>query len=177
INLRDEDEVISARLVGEKDDLLLVSAKGLSVRFNAADSNLRPMGRATSGVIGMRFKHESDYLLAMDVVRAGASLVTVTDGGFAKRTELTEWPTKGRGTLGIRAMRLVEERGKLVAALVCDPSDELFGIASNGIVIRTQVSEVRATGRDTMGVSFMDLPEDAFVAAVAKLESDDEADQ
>ncbi len=173
INLRDEDEVISARLVGDQDDLLLVSAKGLSVRFNAADSNLRPMGRATSGVIGMRFKHDADYLLAMDVVRGGASLVTVTDGGFAKRTELTEWPTKGRGTLGIRAMRLVEERGKLVAALVCDPLDELFGIASNGVVIRTQVSEVRATGRDTMGVSFMDLPDDAFVAAVAKLESDE----
>lgn len=177
INLRDEDEVISARLVGDKDDLLLVSAKGLSVRFNAADSNLRPMGRATSGVIGMRFKHESDYLLAMDVVRDGASLVTVTDGGFAKRTQLTEWPTKGRGTLGIRAMRLVEERGKLVAALVCEPEDEIFGIASNGVVIRTQVSEVRATGRDTMGVSFMDLPDDVFVAAVAKLESDNETEQ
>ena len=174
INLRDEDEVISARLVGDKDDLLLVSAKGLSVRFNASDSNLRPMGRATSGVIGMRFKHESDYLLALDVVREGASLVTVTDGGFAKRTVLTEWPTKGRGTLGIRAMRLVEDRGKLVAALVCDPEDELFGIASNGVVIRTQVSEVRATGRDTMGVSFMDLAEGEFVAAVAKLESDTE---
>jgi len=172
INLRDEDEVISARLVGDKDNLLLVSAKGLSVRFNASDSNLRPMGRATSGIIGMRFKHESDYLLALDVVREGASLVTVTDGGFAKRTVLTEWPTKGRGTLGIRAMRLVEDRGKLVAALVCDPEDELFGIASNGVVIRTQVSEVRATGRDTMGVSFMDLAEGEFVAAVAKLESD-----
>ncbi|MBM3691305.1 MAG: DNA gyrase subunit A [Actinobacteria bacterium] len=172
INLRDEDEVISARLVGDKDNLLLVSAKGLSVRFNASDSNLRPMGRATSGIIGMRFKHESDYLLALDVVREGASLVTVTDGGFAKRTVLTEWPTKGRGTLGIRAMRLVEDRGRLVAALVCDPEDELFGIASNGVVIRTQVSEVRATGRDTMGVSFMDLAEGEFVAAVAKLESD-----
>ena len=175
INLREDDEVISARLVGAGDDLLLVSAKGLSVRFNSSDDTLRPMGRATSGVIGMRFKHESDYLLAMDVVRDGASLVTVTDGGFAKRTELTEWPTKGRGTLGIRAMRLVEERGKLVAALVCDPEDELFGIASNGVVIRTQVDEVRATGRDTMGVSFMDLPDDIFVAAVAKLESEPDA--
>jgi DNA gyrase subunit A len=175
INLRADDEVISARLVGAGDDLLLVSAKGLSVRFNSSDDTLRPMGRATSGVIGMRFKHESDYLLAMDVVRDGASLVTVTDGGFAKRTQLTEWPTKGRGTLGIRAMRLVQERGKLVAALVCEPTDELFGIASNGVVIRTQVDEVRATGRDTMGVSFMDLPDDIFVAAVAKLESEPDA--
>ena len=175
INLREDDEVISARLVGAGDDLLLVSAKGLSVRFNSSDDTLRPMGRATSGVIGMRFKHESDYLLAMDVVRDGASLVTVTDGGFAKRTQLTEWPTKGRGTLGIRAMRLVQERGKLVAALVCEPTDELFGIASNGVVIRTQVDEVRATGRDTMGVSFMDLPDDIFVAAVAKLESEPDA--
>jgi DNA gyrase subunit A len=173
INLKEDDEVISARLIGKDEDLILVSAKGLSVRFNTNDATLRPMGRATSGVIGMRFKSDTDHLLAMDVVREGAALVTVTDGGFAKRTSLTEWPTKGRGTMGMRAMRLVEERGELVAALVCEPNDELFGIASNGIVIRTQVSEVRATGRDTMGVSFMDLKDGAVVVAVAKLLADE----
>jgi DNA gyrase subunit A len=173
INLKEDDEVISARLIGKDEDLILVSAKGLSVRFNTNDATLRPMGRATSGVIGMRFKSDTDHLLAMDVVREGAALVTVTDGGFAKRTSLTEWPAKGRGTMGMRAMRLVEERGELVAALVCEPNDELFGIASNGIVIRTQVSEVRATGRDTMGVSFMDLKDGAVVVAVAKLLADE----
>ena len=173
INLKEDDEVISARLIGKDEDLILVSAKGLSVRFNTNDATLRPMGRATSGVIGMRFKNDADHLLAMDVVREGAALVTVTDGGFAKRTSLTEWPAKGRGTMGMRAMRLVEERGELVAALVCEPNDELFGIASNGIVIRTQVSEVRATGRDTMGVSFMDLKDGAVVVAVAKLLADE----
>jgi DNA gyrase subunit A len=173
INLKEDDEVISARLIGKDEDLILVSAKGLSVRFNTNDATLRPMGRATSGVIGMRFKNDTDHLLAMDVVREGAALVTVTDGGFAKRTSLTEWPAKGRGTMGMRAMRLVEERGELVAALVCEPNDELFGIASNGIVIRTQVSEVRATGRDTMGVSFMDLKDGAVVVAVAKLLADE----
>ena len=173
INLKEDDEVISARLIGKDEDLILVSAKGLSVRFNTNDATLRPMGRATSGVIGMRFKSDTDHLLAMDVVREGAALVTVTDGGFAKRTSLTEWPAKGRDTMGMRAMRLVEERGELVAALVCEPNDELFGIASNGIVIRTQVSEVRATGRDTMGVSFMDLKDGAVVVAVAKLLADE----
>jgi DNA gyrase subunit A len=167
INLRDDDEVIGACLVDDTDDLVLVSTKGMSVRFHADDATLRPMGRATSGVIGMRFRKE-DSLLAMDVVRPNAALVTVTDGGFAKRTAVEDWAVKGRGIYGVRAMRLVEERGKLVGALVCDPEDEIFAIASNGVVIRTRVSEVRATGRDTMGVALMDLRGDVVVVAVAR---------
>lgn len=167
INLREEDEVIGACLADDSDDLLLVSTKGMSVRFHADDATLRPMGRATSGVIGMRFR-EGDSLLAMDVVRSGAALVTVTDGGYAKRTEVADWTVKGRGIYGVRAMRLVEERGQLVGALVCEVEDEIFAIASNGVVIRTRVSEVRATGRDTMGVALMDLRGDDVVVAVAR---------
>ncbi len=167
INLRDDDEVIGACLADDSDDLLLVSTKGMSVRFHADDATLRPMGRATSGVIGMRFR-EGDSLLAMDVVRSGAALVTVTDGGYAKRTEVEDWTVKGRGIYGVRAMRLVEERGQLVGALVCEVEDEIFAIASNGVVIRTRVSEVRATGRDTMGVALMDLRGDDVVVAVAR---------
>ncbi len=167
INLRDDDEVIGACLVDRTDDLLLVSTKGMSVRFHADDSTLRPMGRATSGVIGMRFR-PGDSLLAMDVVRPDAAVVTVTDGGYAKRTSVTEWTAKGRGIYGVRAMRLVEERGNLVGALVCDPDDEIFAIASNGVVIRTRVAEVRATGRDTMGVALMDLRDKDVIVAVAR---------
>jgi DNA gyrase subunit A len=174
INLRDDDELISAQLVEVDSDLLLVSRKGYSVRFTASDDTLRPMGRATSGVIGMRFKTRDDSLLSMEVARPGAYVVTVTDGGFGKRTPVDEWTAKGRGTQGVRAMKLVQERGGLVGALVCDESDEIFAIASNGVVIRTRVEEIRATGRDTMGVGLMAIPEGDAVVAVARAERDDD---
>jgi DNA gyrase subunit A len=174
INLSDDDEVIGARLVSNSDDLLLVSRKGLSARFHADDAVLRSTGRATSGVIGMRFR-DDDALLAMDVIRDDATVVTITDGGFAKRTSVNEWAPKGRGILGVRAMRLVEERGSLVGAMVCDPQDSIFAIASNGVVIRSRVDEIRPSGRDTMGVRFMNLAEgDAVVAVARSSESDDD---
>ena len=168
INLRDDDEVVAAQLVSEKDDLLLVSKQGYSVRFNSGDATLRPMGRSATGVIGIRFKNNDDHLLSMDVATPGQFVVTVTDGGFAKRTALTEWAPKGRGTQGVRAMRLVEKRGGLAGALVCAEDDEIFAIASNGVVIRTRVDEIRAAGRDTMGVSFMKVGDDDQVVAVAR---------
>ena len=167
INLHEGDEVIGARLVSETDDLLLVSKKGLSARFTANDDTLRPMGRATGGVIGMRFRGD-DSLLSMDVVTPGTFVVTITDGGFAKRTSVDEWAAKGRGIKGVRAMKLPEERGELVGAMVCAQSDQIFAIASNGVVIRTKVDEIRASGRDTMGVRMMRLGEDVSVVAVAK---------
>ncbi|MFZ1651797.1 MAG: DNA gyrase subunit A [Candidatus Nanopelagicales bacterium] len=179
INVNDGDELISGRLVSDDDDVILVSRKGMSTRFTANDATLRPMGRATAGVIGMRFRGE-DSLLAMDVVRPDADLVTVTDAGYAKRTSLDEWATKGRGILGVRAMKLVEERGSLVGALVCDESDELFAVASDGVVIRTRVSEVRSTGRATMGVALMGLGGDRSLVAVARaaeLEEEDVDDE
>lgn len=178
INLKEDDELISAQLVGNEDDLLLVSRKGYSVRFTAGDGTLRPMGRATAGVIGMRFKTSDDHLLSMDVVREGAFVVTATDGGFAKRTRVEEWNSKGRGTQGVRAMKLVEERGGLVGAMIADESDQIFAVASNGVVIRTSVSDVRATGRDTMGVSLMNLGEgDTLVGIARAVEKDDDEDE
>jgi DNA gyrase subunit A len=177
INLREDDEVISAQLVSEADDLLLVSRKGMSARFHADDATLRPMGRATGGVIGMRFR-EDDALLSMDVVREGSFVVTVTDGGYAKRTPVEEWSPKGRGILGVRAMRLVEARGGLVGAVVCTVDDQIFAVANDGIVIRTRVDEIRPSGRDTMGVRLMNLGEDRSLVAVARAgESEDESDE
>jgi DNA gyrase subunit A len=175
INLKDDDELISAQLVGDDADLLLVSAKGMSVRFTADDETLRPMGRATSGVIGMRFR-AGDELLAMDTVRPDAYVVTVTDGGYAKRTPVSEWAPKGRGIYGVRAMKLVEERGSLVGALVAAEDDELYAIASDGVVIRTRVADIRATGRDTMGVSLMDVSEENAIVSVARGEATDDSD-
>jgi DNA gyrase subunit A len=176
INLAEDDELVSARLVSASDDLIMVSRKGMSVRFTASDEVLRPMGRATAGVIGMRFR-SGDALLAMDVVRPEAFVVTITDGGFGKRTLVSEWATKGRGGLGVRAMRVVEERGSLVGALVCAPEDQLFVVASNGVIIRTRVDQIRPSGRDTMGVTLMSLSEGDLVVAVARgAEADEDED-
>lgn len=175
INLKDDDELISAQLVSESDDLILVSRKGMSARFHATDEQLRPMGRATSGVIGMRFRGD-DALLSMDVVRPDSYVVTVTDGGYAKRTPVEEWAPKGRGILGVRAMKLVEERGALVGAVVCELTDQIFAVANDGVVIRTRVEEVRSSGRDTMGVRLMNLGADRSLVAVARAgESDDDS--
>jgi DNA gyrase subunit A len=176
INLHEGDELIGARLISEMDDLLLVSKKGLSARFTANDATLRPMGRATGGVIGMRFRKD-DSLLSMDVVTPETFVVTITDGGFAKRTSVDEWAAKGRGIKGVRAMKLPEERGELVGAMVCAQTDQIFAIASNGVVIRTKVDEIRASGRDTMGVRMMRLGEDVSVVAVAKGAEVDELDE
>jgi DNA gyrase subunit A len=168
ITLRDEDDVVSAQLVNDEDDLLLVSKMGYSVRCHADDATLRPMGRTAGGVIGIRFKTEDDYLLKMEVATPDSFVVTVTEGGWAKRTSIEEWNAKGRGTQGVRAMRLVEKRGGLAGALICAADDEIFAIASNGVVIRTRVDEIRAAGRDTMGVSFMKVGDDDQVVAVAR---------
>jgi DNA gyrase subunit A len=167
IVLNDEDEVIAATLIGERDDVILVSQQGNSVRFSADASSLRPMGRVAAGVQGIRLRPE-DSLLAAEVVRPGTDLVTVTDAGYAKRTPLDDWTARGRNTFGVRAMRLVHERGALVGALVCEDSDQLFAIASNGVVIRTGADGVRRTGRDTMGVRLMGLPDGVALVAVAR---------
>ncbi|MEL0147855.1 MAG: DNA gyrase C-terminal beta-propeller domain-containing protein, partial [Actinomycetota bacterium] len=123
--------------------------------------------RDTRGVIGMRFR-EGDSLLSMDIVRPGQHIVTITDGGFAKRTLEDEWTTRNRGILGVRAMKIDEKRGSLVAAMICDSDDQIFAIASNGVVIRTAVSELRPSGRDTMGVTMMRLGDEDSVVAVAR---------
>ncbi|MGV9809381.1 DNA gyrase subunit A, partial [Micromonospora chersina] len=154
INLRDEDELVGAALVAPTDDLLLVSKNAQAIRFNASDEALRPMGRATSGVIGMRFSEE-DVLLAMEVVREGMDMdvLVATNGGYAKRTPIEEYPVQGRGGKGVLTAKITERRGGLVGAVVISPDDELFAITSNGGVIRTPVKPVRRTrDRNTMGV-------------------------
>jgi DNA gyrase subunit A len=174
INLRDDDEVISAQLVRAEEDLLLVSRQAQSVRFHATDDALRPMGRATGGVIGMRFR-DSDELLSMDVIAAQTEhepragfVFTATDGGFAKRTPIVEYRVQGRGGTGIKAAKITEARGSLVGALVVHEDDEVFAITSNGGVIRTRVGEINPTGRDTMGVKLVDLAAGDAVVGVAR---------
>jgi DNA gyrase subunit A len=173
INLREDDEVIGARLVSPEQDLLLVSKKAQAIRFHATDEALRPMGRATSGVIGMRFAN-GDELLGMHVVRDGADVLVATSGGYAKRTPAGQYPVKGRGGLGVRTAQIVAARGELVGALMVDADDEVFAITSSGGVIRTAAAEVKESGRQTMGVRLMNLAAgDSLVAIARNAESTD----
>ena len=175
INLRQDeegnyDELVSARLLSSGQDLLLVSRAGQSLRFHADDDTLRPTGRATSGVTGMRFR-EDDYLLAMDVVDPSwqdADLFVVTEGGYAKRTNVVDYPVKGRGGLGVKVANLVEARGNLVGALVTDSGDEVLCIMASGKVVRSAVVEVSRTGRTTQGVTFAKPDAGDRIIAVAR---------
>ncbi len=172
INLREDeegrtDELVSARLVDASDDLILVSRKGQSIRFTASDDAMRPLGRATSGVTGMKFRSD-DELLAMDVVRHGAQLFVVTEGGFAKRTDIDEYRVQGRGGLGIKVANLVEARGDLVGALITEEDDEVLVIMERGKIVRSAVNEVSLTGRNTQGVTFARPDRGDRIIAVAK---------
>ena len=178
INLRDDDngepdQQVSAQLVNADDDLILVSRKGQAVRFTASDEQLRPMGRGTSGVRVMKFR-DGDELLAMEVVREGADLLIVTDGGYAKRTPLSEYPVKGRGIFGVRVGNLVDERGALVGALVVDSDENVMVITESGKLVQINASDVRATGRNTMGVIFARPDDDDRIIAITRHTEDDE---
>jgi DNA gyrase subunit A len=167
ISLREDDEVIAARLVSADEDLLLVSRQAQAIRFHADDEALRPMGRATSGVIGMRFS-DDDQLLGMYVVREGADVLVGTDGGYAKRTPADQYPVQGRGGRGVLTARIVEARGELVGALMVLPEEEVFAITSAGGVIRTSVAEVKQSGRQTMGVRLVNLAAGQSLVAIAR---------
>ncbi|OFJ74139.1 DNA gyrase subunit A [Rothia sp. HMSC065B04] len=153
INLREGDEVVSAFTVSDKDDILLVSRNGMSLRFHADDASLRPMGRSTSGVTGMKFR-EGDELISANVVTEGSFVFVVTEGGYAKRTSVDEYRVQGRNGFGIKVAKLVEDRGALVSGLIVDEEDEVLVVMASGKVVRSNVNEVPAKGRDTMGVIF-----------------------
>jgi DNA gyrase subunit A len=203
INFREEDdELIGAELVNGDDDILLVSRKGQAIRFQASDDQLRPMGRATGGVRGMKFKHDEDSVLSLSVIRAAqvaaeeaaeARLVeegeapadiepgdlpdvkeqyvfTITDGGYAKRTRITDYRITNRGGVGIRAVKLSnEDRGGLVGAFIVEEGDEVLSITSGGQVVRSPIdADFRATGRDSQGVKFVTPKKGDTVAVVAR---------
>ena len=200
INFReDDDELIGAELVNAEDDILLVSRKGQAIRFQADDGQLRPMGRATSGVTGMKFRTDDDSVLSMSVIRAeqvaaeeaaeakaeaaGEStaagdlpdvkeqyVFTITDGGFAKRSRISEYRITNRGGLGIKAMALAnEERGQLVGAFIVEEGDEILSITQNGQVVRSPINaDFRPTGRSTKGVKFVTPKSGDAVAVVAR---------
>lgn len=153
INLRENDELVAAMLASAEDDLMLISRKGQSLRFTATDEALRPMGRATSGVTGMKFR-DDDELLNASVVTDESYVFVVTEGGYAKRTQVNQYRVQGRGGLGIKVAKLAEDRGDLVGGLIVGEDDEILVVMQSGKVVRTSVAEVPAKGRDTMGVIF-----------------------
>ncbi|GGL03738.1 DNA gyrase subunit A [Salinibacterium xinjiangense] len=167
INLREGDEVVSAMLVEEDSDVLLVSRKGMSIRFTASDAAMRPMGRSTSGVIGMHFRNE-DQLLSASVVTDSGYVFVVTEGGYAKRTSVDQYRVQNRGGLGIKVAKLAEARGDLAGALIVDDEDEVLVVLASGKVVRSSVAEVPAKGRDTMGVVFARFAEDDRIIAIAR---------
>ena len=178
ITLKDGDEVVAASAITSQDELLLISKKGMSLRFTADDESLRPMGRSATGVIGMKFR-SGDELLTMSTIRNSDSnsenyVLTATDGGFGKRTNLDEYRSQGRGGIGVKAAKVDEDsRGGLVGALIVSEKDEILVITSGGVVMRTPVKEVRETGRDTLGVRLVNLDQGTHVVSLAKV-SDDE---
>jgi len=180
IKLREGDELVSAMLASEEDDLLLVSRKGMSIRFSASDESLRPMGRDTSGNIGMHFR-EGDSLLSATVINdvEGSYVFVVTEGGYAKRTSVDQYRPQNRGGIGIKVAKLEEKRGDLVGAQIVTDDDEVLVVLESGKVVRSAVSEVPAKGRDTMGVVFARFEESDSVIGLAKnserdLETNDE---
>ncbi|GAA3878905.1 DNA gyrase subunit A [Leifsonia kafniensis] len=167
IKLREGDELVSALLVEQDSDLLLVSRKGMSIRFTASDEALRPMGRSTSGVIGMHFRGD-DNLLDASVVSEDGFVFVVTEGGYAKRTAADQYRLQNRGGLGIKVAKLNEDRGDLVGSLIVDEEDEVLVVLASGKVVRSDVAEVPAKGRDTMGVVFAKFAETDRIIAIAK---------
>jgi DNA gyrase subunit A len=167
IKLREGDELVGAMLVSEADDILLVSRKGMSIRFSADNASMRPMGRDTSGVIGMAFR-KGDELLSATVIGEAGFVFVVTEGGYAKRTSADQYRVQKRGGIGIKVAKLDEKRGDLVGALIVDEADEVLVVLASGKVIRTAATEVPAKGRDTMGVVFARFEETDSVLSLAR---------
>ena len=177
IKLREGDELVSALLADEDSDILLVSKHGMSVRFTATDTALRPMGRSTSGVRGMNLR-DKDALLSASLVSDNGFVFIATEGGYAKRTSVTEYRVQNRGGFGIKVAKLAENRGDLVGALIVEEEDEVLAVLAGGKVVRSNVAEVPAKGRNTMGVVFARFAEDDRIIGIARnsernLESDE----
>jgi DNA gyrase subunit A len=169
IKLKEDDEVVAALLTKEEDNLLLVSHKGMSIRFSASNESLRPMGRDTSGNMGMSFR-KGDELLSASVINdvEDAFVFVVTEGGYAKRTDVSQYRAQNRGGLGIKVAKLEEKRGDLVGALIVSEDDEVLVVLESGRVVRSAVKEVPAKGRDTMGVVFARFEENDSVIGLAR---------
>jgi DNA gyrase subunit A len=165
INIRDDDELIAVRRTSGHDDIIMVSRSGQAARFS--EKQVRAMGRDTSGVRGMNVAQKDNAVLAMDVARDDQELLVVTQNGYGKRTPISDYPVKGRGTMGVKTITLTENKGQLAGALVVREHQELVFISQNGMVQRTSVRGINRYGRASQGVRVMNIRDDDQVSAVA----------
>ncbi|MDX6667035.1 MAG: gyrase subunit [Solirubrobacteraceae bacterium] len=165
IKIRDDDELVAVRRTSGEDDIIMVSHSGQAARFSEKDA--RSMGRDTAGVRGMNVSRKGNYVLAMDVVRPDTELLVVTDSGYGKRTDIEEYPRKGRGAMGVKTASLTEKKGGLAGALIVREHQELVFISRDGMVQRTAVRGISKQGRPAQGVRVMNLRDDDVVSAVA----------
>jgi DNA gyrase subunit A len=165
IKIRDDDELVAVRRTSGDDDIIMVSRSGQAARFSEADA--RPMGRDTGGVRGMNVSRGENWVLAMDVVQPDTELLVVTENGYGKRTDIEEYPVKGRGSMGVKTTTLTEKKGGLAGALIVREHHELVFISQNGMVQRTGVRGISKQGRPAQGVRVMNLRDDDRVSAVA----------
>jgi DNA gyrase subunit A len=165
IKIRDDDELVAVRRTSGEDDIIIVSRSGQAARFS--EKQVRPMGRDTSGVRGMNVSRGDNRVLAMDIARDDTELLVVTENGYGKRTAISEYPVKGRGTMGVKTITLTEKKGGLAGALIVREHHELVFISQNGMVQRTGVRGISKVGRPGQGVRVMNLRDDDRVSAVA----------
>jgi DNA gyrase subunit A len=166
LKIREGDELVGVRLTDGDDHVLLVSRNGQAVRFSERD--VRPMGRDASGVAGMKLR-PGDEVIAVEIARDDQDLLVVTENGFGKRTRLDEYPTKGRGTMGVLTIRYTEARGRLAGAMIVRDGFEVMLISRDGTVIRTAVEGISRMGRPTQGVRLMNLRGDDTVSSIARV--------
>src|SRR3954466_15799301 len=170
INIRDDDELVAVRRTSGDDDIIMVSHSGQATRFH--ESEARPMGRDTGGVRGMNVSRGENWVLAMDVARDDTELLVVTEGGYGKRTLVSDYPRKGRGSMGVKTISLTDRKGGVTAALIVREHHDLVFISQNGMVQRTPVRGISRYGRASQGVKLMNLRDDDVVSAVALVMED-----
>jgi DNA gyrase subunit A len=173
VNLRDGDALIGAAITNGSQEIVLAKKNGRSIRFN--EGGVRPMGRAATGVKGTTLVGD-DEVVGMVVVGAGATLLTVTENGFGKRSSLEEYPVKGRGGIGVINIKTTDRNGKVVTIQEVKDNDQMMIITKNGIVIRCPISGISVIGRNTQGVRLINLEDSDRVVDVAHLAMEDEAE-
>ena len=176
IKLNDDDELVEVIPTNGVFDILLSSRFGQTIRFR--ESQVREMGRNAAGVIGLKFKKAGDELVACDIARDGATLLHITEQGFGKRTSVDEYPTKGRGGMGVVGIKIVDEKGTVVGTLVVDDDDEVLAVTRQGVMIRTRADDISIQGRSASGVKVISPDDDDQVASIAlvSVEDDDEVE-
>jgi DNA gyrase subunit A len=170
INIRDDDELVAVRRTSGDDDIIMISHSGQAARFH--EDQARAMGRDTGGVKGMNVTRGDNYVLAMDVARDDDELLVVTENGYGKRTEISDYPRKGRGSMGVKTIALTDRKGGLAAALIVREHQDLVFISQNGMVQRTAVRGISRYGRASQGVRVMNIRDDDLVSAVAVVVED-----